>query len=52
MVPVMQIADIVALFVDCIRLALPFTVIFWVCEMIVCFILRSAFGGKLSFKGF
>lgn len=48
----MEIADIVALFAECMRLALPFTVIFWFCELVVSTVLRAAFGGKLSFKGF
>lgn len=48
----MEISDIVALFAECMRLALPFTVIFWFSEMVVSTILRTAFGGKLSFKGF
>ena len=46
----MEIADIVLVYVDCIKTALPFTFIFWACDMITCTILRTAFGGKLSFK--
>lgn len=46
----MEISEIVMLYVECIKEALPFTFIFWACEMITSTILRTAFGGKLSFK--
>ena len=46
----MEIADIVSLYADIVSMAVPFTFIFWVGEMIVSTFLRSAFGGKLSFK--
>lgn len=46
----MEYSDIVLLFVDVVRIALPFTVIFWIGECIVSIILRGAFGGKLSFR--
>ena len=42
-------ADIVKLYVECIEIALPFTIAFWVCDFIVCTFLRAAFGGKLTF---
>lgn len=47
----MEISDIVVLFVECMRLALPFTVVFWFCEKIVCTVLTAAFSGRLTFKG-
>lgn len=46
----MEVADIVSVYVDMIRMALPFTFLFWGGEMIVTTFLRTAFGGKLSFK--
>ena len=48
----MEIADIVALYVDCIRIALPFTIVFYLAEIVTSTILRTAFGGKLTFKSF
>lgn len=47
----MESSAIIQLFADCIREALPFTVLFWMGDMIVSTILRAAFGGKLVFKG-
>lgn len=46
----MVISDIVALYVDCISYALPFAITFWMCDLVVSIILRSAFGGKLTFR--
>lgn len=46
----MQIADIVTVYVQCIREALPIAVVFWFGDMIVSTVLRSAFGGRLSLK--
>lgn len=46
----MEIADIVVLYVEIIREALPITVVFWFGNMIVSTFLSAAFGGKLSFK--
>lgn len=48
----MEAADIVLLYVDCIRTALPFTIVFWMCDFAVCTFLRAAFGGKLTFQSF
>lgn len=45
----MEISDIVALYVQCIQIALPVTIVFWMCDFIVCTFLRAAFGGKLTF---
>lgn len=45
----MVISDIVSLYVDCIQVALPFTITFWICDFIVTTFLRAAFGGKLTF---
>ena len=47
----MEVAEIIALYVDCIRVALPFTLVFWICDFIVGTILRAAFGGRLTFRG-
>ncbi len=46
----MESADVVLLFVDIVKLAIPFAFIFWVCEMITTMFVRAAFGGRLSFK--
>lgn len=48
----MEISDIVALYVECIRIALPFTIVFYLAEFVTSTILRTAFGGKLTFKSF
>lgn len=42
--------EIIALYVDVIEVALPFTIIFWVCDFLVQTFLRAAFGGKLTFR--
>jgi hypothetical protein len=46
----MVVSDTVSVYVTMIQMALPFTFIFWGGEMIVTTFLRTAFGGKLSFK--
>lgn len=43
-------AEIVALYVDLIVVALPFTIVFWMCDFVVCTILKAAFGGRFDFK--
>lgn len=48
----MAVSDIIALYVDCMKIALPFTICFYLCDFIVTTFLRTAFGGKLSFKSF
>lgn len=48
----MVVSDIIALYVDCMQIALPFTICFYLCDFIVTTFLRTAFGGKLSFKSF
>lgn len=45
----MEIADIVKLYAECIEIALPVTIAFWIGDFIVCTFLRAAFGGKLTF---
>ena len=42
--------EIVALYVDVISVALPFTIVFWLCDFVVCTILKAAFGGRFDFK--
>ena len=46
----MEASEIILLYADCIRVALPFTVLFWMGEMITSTILRAAFGGKLVYR--
>lgn len=46
----MEVFEIITLFAEVIREALPFTVTFWMGEMIVTTFLRVAFSGRLSFK--
>jgi len=48
----MEISAIVSLYVECIRIALPFTIVFYISDFLVTTILRAAFGGKLTFKSF
>lgn len=47
----MVVADIVSLYVECIQYALPFSLVFFFCDFLVTTIIRSAFGGKLTFRG-
>ena len=48
----MVIADIVQLYADTIRVALPFTIAIWMSDFVVGVFLRAAFGGKLTFRSF
>lgn len=48
----MAVSEIIALYVECIQIALPFTICFYICDFLVTTFLRVAFGGKLSFKSF
>ena len=48
----MDVNQIIALYVDCIKIALPFTIVFFICDFIVTTFLRSAFGGRLTFRSF
>lgn len=48
----MVISDIVSLYVECITIALPVTICFYLGDLIVTTILRAAFGGHLTFKSF
>ncbi len=48
----MTISEIVALYVEVIQIALPFTITFYICEFVVTTFLRAAFGGRLTFKAF
>lgn len=42
--------EIIALYVQIIEAALPFTIVFWMCDFVVCTILKAAFGGRFDFK--
>lgn len=42
--------EIVSLYVDIISVALPFAIVFWMCDFVVHTILRAAFGGKFDFR--
>lgn len=46
----MEAVEVVTLYAEILKLALPFTFVFWCCEMITTTILRAAFGGRMSFK--
>lgn len=48
----MSVNEIIALYVECIEIALPFTICFYICDFLVTTFLRVAFGGKLNFKSF
>ena len=48
----MEINDIISMYVECLQIALPFTICFYLCDFIVTSFLRVAFGGKLTFKSF
>lgn len=45
-----EFTEIVALYVDAIKVALPFTITFWLCDFVVCTILKAAFGGRFDFR--
>ncbi len=47
----MELADIVSLYVDIVRSAVPVGLIFGFGDLIVGTVLRVAFGGRLSFRG-
>lgn len=47
----MEIADIVGLYVQCLEYALPFAIVFFFCDFITTTVLRTAFGGRLTFRG-
>lgn len=42
--------EIVTLYTDIIKGALPFVIVFWMCDFVVCTILKAAFGGRFDFK--
>lgn len=46
----MEAVEVVKLYAEIVKLAIPFTLIFWVCEMIANTVLRAALSGRLSFK--
>lgn len=46
----MEAVEVVKLYAEILKLALPFTFVFWVCEMITTTVIRSALGGRLSFN--
>lgn len=48
---VMEVSSIVGLYVECMQISLPVTIIFWISDFLVCTVLRTAFGGHLRFKG-
>ena len=48
----MEISEIILLYVECISIALPFTICWYICDFMVTTFLRAAFGGKLIFKSF
>lgn len=48
----MEISDMVLLYVGCIEIALPLTLVFYICDFMVTTFLRAALGGRLTFKSF
>lgn len=42
--------EIVSLYVQAIQVALPFVIVFWLCDFVIVTILRAAFGGRFDFK--
>lgn len=48
----MEVSEIILLYVECISIALPFTICWYICDFMVCTFLRAAFGGRLNFKSF
>lgn len=47
----MEVSEIVSLYVECLNYALPFAIVFYFCDFLVTTIIRTAFGGKLTFRG-
>ena len=45
-----DVNEIVALYTQAISVALPFTIVFWMCDFVVFTILRAAFGGRFDFR--
>lgn len=48
----MAVSEIVAIYVECMTIALPVTIVFFLGDLIVTSVLRSMFGGRLTFKSF
>ena len=48
----MQVSDIALLFAEVVHEALPIAMVWYLGELIVSTFLRTAFGGKLTFKAF
>ena len=48
----MNVSDIVSLYVDIIRLAVPYVFVFWACDFVTCTVLRAVLGGRLTFGSF
>lgn len=48
----MAVADIVSIYVDCMMIALPVTIVFFLGDFMVTTVLRAMFGGRLTFKSF
>lgn len=46
----MAIADIVSIYVDCMAIALPVTIVFFFGDFIVTTVLRAMLGGRLTFR--
>lgn len=46
----MDISSIVSLYVECLEWALPITIVLYFCDFLVTTILRTAFGGKFTFR--
>lgn len=47
----MSATEIITLYTDAITQAVPFAIMWFFCDLITTTILRSAFGGKLTFRG-
>lgn len=47
----MEIADIVMLYAQCMEFAVPVAVVFYLGDLVVSTMLRTAFGGTLTFRG-
>ena len=46
----METNEIVALYVDMIQVALPFTIVMWLCQFVTRTILKAGFGGRFDLK--
>lgn len=48
----MAVSDIVSIYVECMMIALPVAIVFFLGDFMVTTVLRAMLGGRLTFKSF